>query len=29
VYPGVGHEAWDKAYAEADLPRFLMTAKKK
>ena len=23
-YPGVGHNSWDKAYAEADLPPWLL-----
>jgi predicted peptidase len=28
LYPATNHGSWDKAYAEKDLPTFLMTAKK-
>lgn len=29
IYPGVNHVSWDKAYEEAELPAFLMKAKKR
>jgi len=29
LYPGVNHGSWDKAYEEAELPGFLMQAKKR
>jgi predicted peptidase len=28
-YPGVGHNSWDKAYAEAELYKWLLEQKKK
>jgi len=29
VYPGVGHDAWDKAFAEPELPRWILAQSKK
>lgn len=29
IYPGVNHNSWDRAYAEKDLPAFLLTPKSK